>query len=1134
MGLPAVGQVESVLNGGFETGDLTNWILAGDYTYTYLDGGSEFVPHSGSYEALLGNNTAPGTLSQTVATTPGTTYVLSCWFNNSYGDPGQFSVSWDGSVLLNETDPVANGWVNYQFTVTATQASTVVQFGFFDNAANYFGLDDVSLQSQTNIAPTITIQPTNVTVFTGQPATFSVAATGSAPINYQWQFGGMAKAGANSSSYTIGSTVPTDAGNYSCLVSNSTCTTNSVMAMLTVISTPVITLQPTNVTVYAGQPATFSVAAMGPEPLYYQWQFGVNGTNIVGATNATLNLTNVQPTNGGIYTVTVGNAYGTIVSSIALLTVQGVLPFITTQPTNQTVYPGDMASFTAAAGGTSPLNYKWSFNGTNVIGATNDTLSLINVQPTDGGVYTMTASNAYGGIVSSNALLTVVFVLPFITTQPTNQTVYVGDTASFTAVAGGTLPFNYQWSFNGTNIFGATNATLNLINVQPTNGGIYTVTASNPYGSIVSSNALLTVQVVLPFITTQPTNQTVNAGYFTIFNVAAGGTSPLNYQWSFNGTNIVGAIFDQLNLINVQPTNGGVYAVTVNNAYGSIVSSNALLTVRVVLPFITMQPTNQTVYEGDTASFTAAAGGTSPLKYQWIFNATNLVGATNAALIITNAQPNQSGNYSLLVSNAYGSTNSVTVTLTINLTLPLLPFPLSANQRGTVTCLENPSYTYDIYLPPAYTTRGTALPIFYTMYANGGGMVGTFQSTCSNLNMICVGITGSKNGEPWDQIMCEIYAVTRDVRQRVLYDPTAEFAGGFSGGGECAYMFARMRAQHVAGLFEMAGNEGRGNLGSSVQFYGTDRLQTNLLVARATGTSDTTSIFYNPYYSNYLAYCDAVVQDWFFSGGHAVPPSSLFPPVLSWLVSQRTPAGPNDRANALMLSTNWQDRIAAGQQQSVLFECVSNLMNFPRTWFAYQAQLTLDQLLTNYTVFRTLNVSNLAQGDFASDFFYYYARGAATNADWNRYDSCMKALTGIAVTNDFDGTTTITGFPSPPPFTGLNGSIYITTYNDDRAGDIYALLTNYVHYPSPQLQCSAAPSLNQFNLWIVEDTPGLAYSVQSSSELLNDPWQDMPVIGVDANTIWSAAVDLSTDLSTGFYRISAVPSPATSPPWPPQ
>lgn len=96
-GLPAVGQVDYMLNGGFETGDFTNWVLAGDYTFTFVDDGSEFVPHSGSYEALLGNNTAPGTLSQTVATTPGTTYVLSCWFNNSYGDPGQFSVSGTGA-----------------------------------------------------------------------------------------------------------------------------------------------------------------------------------------------------------------------------------------------------------------------------------------------------------------------------------------------------------------------------------------------------------------------------------------------------------------------------------------------------------------------------------------------------------------------------------------------------------------------------------------------------------------------------------------------------------------------------------------------------------------------------------------------------------------------------------------------------------------------------------------------------------------------------------------------------------------------------------------------------------------------------------------------------------------------------
>ncbi len=882
LGLPAVGQVESLLNSGFETGDSTGWTLSGDNYWTVIDNGFEsgIAPHSGSYEAALGTASSLGYLSQTVATTPGTSYLLSFWLNHSGGDPSDvFIVSWNGTTLVDETNPPAPAWTSYQFVVTATGTSTVLQFGYKASDTDYLDLDDVSLQSQTNIAPTVTIQPTNVTVNAGQGATFSVAATGSAPINYQWQFRGMAIAGANNSSYSIGNTVPTNAGNYNCMVSNNVGTTNSVMATLTVISNPVITLQPTNVTVYAGQPATFSVVATGPQPLYYQWQFGVNSTNIVGATNAILSL------------------------------------------------------------------------------------------------------------------------------------------------------------------------------------------------------------------------------------------------------------------VNIQPADGGVYSVIVYNAYGPIVSSNTVLTVLVVPPFITTQPTSQIVYAGDTANFTVVAGGTSPLNYQWSFNATNLVGATNATLIIANVQTNQVGNYSVLVSSLYGSTNSVAVTLAINPPLPsagLLPFPLSANQRGAVTCLENPSYTYDIYLPPSYKTNQNPRPIFYTMYPNGGGMVSTFQSTCADLGIICVGIIHSANGVPWTKELREMYAVTLDIRERVFFDPTAELAGGLSGGGECAYMFARMRAQHVAGLFEMAGNEGRGNLGASVQYYGTDRVQTNLLVATTTGTSDTAAVFYNPFVSNYLAYCGAVIKDWSFGGGHEVPPSSLFSPIFSWLLSQRIPAGPSDYTNAFMLYTNWQTRISAGQQESVLRECVSNLMNFPRSWYAYQAQLTLDHLLTNYPAFRSLNVSNLAQGDFASDLFFYYAYGAATNADWNRYNSCMKALTGITVTNDYDGTITITDFPAPAPYAGQTGSIYITTANGDRVGDIYFLLTNYNHYPFPQLQCAPSPISGQLNLWLNKDTPGLAYSVQSSSNLFNVPWQDVSVVTVDTNTIWSAGVNQLPSSDSGYFRIRAVPSAATSPPWAPQ
>ena len=91
-------------------------------------------------------------------------------------------------------------------------------------------------------------------------------------------------------------------------------------------------------------------------------------------------------------------------------------------------------------------------------------------------------------------------VAPVITSQPTNETVVVGQSASFSVLAAGTSPFSYQWSFDTTNIAGATNATLTLTGVQFTNAGIYAVLVSNAVSSIQSSNAVLTVNPLPPVI----------------------------------------------------------------------------------------------------------------------------------------------------------------------------------------------------------------------------------------------------------------------------------------------------------------------------------------------------------------------------------------------------------------------------------------------------------------------------------------------------------------------------------------------------------------------------------------------------------------------------------------------------------
>src|SRR5436190_15423197 len=286
----------------------------------------------------------------------------------------------------------------------------------------------------------------------------------------------------------------------------------------------------------------------------------------------------------------------------------------------------------------------------------------------------------------------------------------------------------------------------------------------------------------------------------------------------------------------------------------------------------------------------------------------------------------------------------------------LASFPLSANQQGYVLCLEKPNLVYDAYLPPSYSTNGPALPILYTFNPDGSGMVPSFKAVCSNLNIICIGIMGSQNNGTTAAYMRESAAVSRDIRRRVLFDPTAEFGGGFSGGGLAAYVFSRFRAQHVAGVFTMAGWLGRG--GGYPTYQTTDRVLTNLLVCRARGTTDGGNWVMAPD-SNYLASCGAVIHDEYFAGQHEVPPDAVKSNCLAWLVSQRIPAGPNDQSNASIQAVDWRGRIATGQQETVLRECVAVLMRYPRSWSALEAQLVLDDLMTDERSFRSLAVNDL-------------------------------------------------------------------------------------------------------------------------------------------------------------------------------
>ncbi len=147
--------------------------------------------------------------------------------------------------------------------------------------------------------------------------------------------------------------------------------------------------------------------------------------------------------------------------------------------------------------------------------------------------------------------------------------------------------------------------------------------------SKVAVNGTLAVYAPVT-ITNQPQSVTTNAGNNVAFNVGAGGSTPLGYQWRFNGTNWAGGTLAALSLSNVQLTNVGNYTVVVTNAYGSATSAVATLTVNVA-PAISSQPQSVTVYVNSNATFSVTASGTPAPAYQWRFNGANLANATASA-----------------------------------------------------------------------------------------------------------------------------------------------------------------------------------------------------------------------------------------------------------------------------------------------------------------------------------------------------------------------------------------------------------------------------------------------------------------------------------------------------------------------
>jgi hypothetical protein len=430
---------------------------------------------------------------------------------------GSLSYQWyKGSTPLTDGGNIS-GSTTRSLTLNNVAAADAGNFSVI--VTNHIGSVTSSVVALTVVDPAIITQPSGQTLPPGATANFSVVATGTAPLTYNWYVNGNALtdgptgsgstvSGSATANLSISTISGTDAGNYTCAVTNSLSSgVLSTAAALSIVD-PAITSQPSSLTVNYGSNALFNVSVSGTGPFTYQWFKGAtpltDGGNISGSASSSLTVSSASYLDAGTYSVIVTNGNSnTATSSNATLTVKD--PVIYAQPVSQIAVAGSPVSYSVSAGGTS-LSYTWKRgstvlnNGGNISGATSPTLNLANVSSADNGSYTVCITNTItlSGVVSSAATLSTVI-------PPVSRVLNTGSKVMFSVTPSGTSPFTFQWTSNGVPISGATASSYTKSGLQVNDTATYAAQVSNPAGTATGSATLN----VLDEVRLYPTNLVV-------------------------------------------------------------------------------------------------------------------------------------------------------------------------------------------------------------------------------------------------------------------------------------------------------------------------------------------------------------------------------------------------------------------------------------------------------------------------------------------------------------------------------------------------------------------------------------------------------------------------------------------------
>ncbi|MEI6713971.1 MAG: SUMF1/EgtB/PvdO family nonheme iron enzyme, partial [Verrucomicrobiota bacterium] len=409
---------------------------------------------------------------------------------------------------------------------------------------------------------------------------------------------------------------------------------------------PFIRAQPVGGTLLAGGSMSLNVGVIGTPPISYLWY--LNGGSIAtGGTSSSYPIVSAGTANTGSYSVTVSNAYGAVSSGTVAVTVISQ-PAILTQPTGGSIASGGSFTMSVVASGGGTLAYQWYFNGGSITsGGTSSSYSVVKAGSLNAGSYNVVVNNSAGSVTSDTVFWTVATDMtpPALSglapvsvqaTKPEGAVVtYPAAIATDDTTPSPVITYSHP---SGSNF--------------PVGVTTVTVTATDAAGNSVNGTFTVTVTLmpgVAPAITSHPTGGLLLPGQSLSLSVVASGTETLTYQWYLDSVSIPGA-----NTGIYVATTPGIYRVVVANAYGSIPSGDAVVTLAAA-PTVVVQPGAAPMISGGSVTYAANASGTGPFTYQWRLGTTPISGANGATFTITSSHLGDVGLYTCVITGPGGS-----------------------------------------------------------------------------------------------------------------------------------------------------------------------------------------------------------------------------------------------------------------------------------------------------------------------------------------------------------------------------------------------------------------------------------------------------------------------------------------------